>query len=131
MKQPILLIEKDTGAGSEAGECCIPTSTSTLLQISSSQVRQTAELFGILADPTRLTILNLLAASQSGEVCVCDVTASFQVGQPTISHHLKILRDAGVIQGDKRGKWVYYSLVKSRVAEIRSLLDRVLEVPAL
>src|SRR5215813_3718212 len=68
-----------------------------------------AHRFKALADPTRVAIVNRLA--QAAETCVCDLTAAFDLSQPTISHHLKVLRDAGLIDGERRGTWVYYWLV--------------------
>ena len=67
----------------------------------------------------------MLAISEN-EVCVCDITSNFPLGQPTISHHLRILREAGLVSGDKRGKWVYYSLVQSRVAEAKAILEKAI-----
>lgn len=109
-------------------DCCEP---STQRKLPQEQFDQRARLFAALADPTRLAILHLLASSESnGEVCVCDITASFTQGQPTISHHLRLLREAGLIVGDKRGKWVYYSLVRSRLEEIKQILDQMVNLPA-
>lgn len=107
--------------------CCVPTLVEPALGV--KQARKAADVFGALADPTRLTILSLIARSERGEACVCDLTASFKIGQPSISHHIKILKDADLIQGDKRGKWVYYSLVTGRDKEIKGLLDTVLKIP--
>lgn len=117
MKKELELTEKQTDDA-----YCEPT---VRLTLNSKQTDYAKQLFAALADETRLTILNLLAESD-GEVCVCDITASFKLGQPTISHHLKILRDAGFIKGEKRGKWVYYSLVAGRAEEVEKVLDRVL-----
>jgi len=103
--------------------CCTPTAQPTIGQ---EQAEAAATLFAALADPTRLGILNLLAESRS-EVCVCDITGSFKLGQPTISHHLRILKEAGMVTGDKRGKWVYYSLVAGKAEELRSILAQVLK----
>jgi ArsR family transcriptional regulator len=122
MKKELKVIEMNP-TGQEA--CCEPAYRPTLNQ---TQAEQSAKLFAALADETRLTILNLLAESR-GEVCVCDITEIFKQGQPTISHHLKVLRDAGLITGDKRGKWVYYSLVPSRVEEVKTVLDQVIKTP--
>ncbi len=110
----------------ETGCCAEPARP----EIEPRQAEEAAQLFGALADPTRLGILNILAGSAS-EVCVCDITAAFKLGQPTISHHLKILKDAGLVNGDKRGKWVYYSLVKSRAGEVMAFLERLVVAPAL
>ena len=68
-----------------------------------------AALFKALADPHRLTILATLARADD-EVCVCDFTSALPLNQPTVSHHLKLLRDAGLVTGDRRGTWVYYRL---------------------
>jgi ArsR family transcriptional regulator len=75
-----------------------------------------------LADPARLRVLSILAASPEGEVCVCDLVAPLGKSQPTVSHHLKILSDAGLIEGQRRGKWVWYSLNRDRLSELQSTL---------
>jgi ArsR family transcriptional regulator, arsenate/arsenite/antimonite-responsive transcriptional repressor len=124
MKRELKVIELNTG---DTEVCCLPAAAPTLDR---TQAEQAANLLAALADPTRLTILNMLLASQ-GDVCVCDITASFSLGQPTISHHLRILREAGLISGDKRGKWVYYSPVSSNIEKMKALLDNLLAVPAL
>ncbi len=124
MKRELKVLNLNEG-GPEA--CCTPAPAPTLNR---AQAEQAANLLAALADPTRLTILNMLLASQ-GDVCVCDITASFSLGQPTISHHLRILREAGLISGDKRGKWVYYSPVISNIEQTKALLDSLLAVPAL
>ncbi|MBN9391295.1 MAG: winged helix-turn-helix transcriptional regulator [Chloroflexi bacterium] len=120
--------KKDVAPNRENDEtCCVPTLIEPALGV--KQARKAADVFNALADPTRLTILSLIARSERGEACVCDLTASFNMGQPSISHHLKILKDADLIQGDKRGKWVYYSLVAGRDEEIKGLLDTILKIP--
>lgn len=90
----------------------------------------TAELAGELAagfkalgDPVRLRLLSLIAARRGAEVCVCDLTDAFTVTGPTISHHLKVLREAGLIDCERRGTWVYYWIVPSRMASLSQLLD--------
>lgn len=65
-------------------------------------------MFKALADPVRLRVLSLIASHAGGEVCVCDVTDAFELTGPTISHHLKVLREAGLITGQRRGTWIYY-----------------------
>jgi ArsR family transcriptional regulator len=79
--------------------------------------------FSALADPVRLRVLSMLAASPEGEVCVCDFVDPLGKSQPTISHHLKILTDAGLVRGDRRGKWVWYSLNRDRLTELRATID--------
>jgi ArsR family transcriptional regulator len=79
-----------------------------------------AARFKALADPTRVAIVNRLAAAP--EVCVCDLTASFDLSQPTISHHLRILREAGLVEATRRGTWAYYRLVPETVESLREAL---------
>ncbi len=129
MRESLNTIEKIETIKNEvgAGECCQPVA---IVGLGHSQAAEMESLFAALADSTRLSILNILAQSRQ-EVCVCDITASFTLGQPTISHHLRILREAGLISGDKRGKWVYYSLVGSKAAEAKAMLEKVLGAPLL
>ena len=79
-----------------------------------------AARFKALADPTRVAIVNRLAAAD--EVCVCDFVASLDLAQPTISHHLKILRDAGLVEASRRGTWAYYRLVPEAIDALRGAL---------
>jgi ArsR family transcriptional regulator, arsenate/arsenite/antimonite-responsive transcriptional repressor len=78
--------------------------------------------FKALGDPVRLRLVSLIGAHQGGEACVCDLTAAFDLSQPTISHHLKILRDAGIIDSERRGTWVYYRLVPDALVRMAALL---------
>jgi ArsR family transcriptional regulator len=79
-----------------------------------------AARFKALADPTRVAIINSLSAAD--EVCVCNLTATFDLSQPTISHHLKILRDAGLVESSRRGTWAYYRLVPEAISALRGAL---------
>jgi ArsR family transcriptional regulator, arsenate/arsenite/antimonite-responsive transcriptional repressor len=79
-----------------------------------------AATFKALGDPTRVAIVNRLAAAP--EVCVCDLTAAFELSQPTISHHLRILRDAGLIEAERRGTWAYYRLIPESIDRLRAAL---------
>jgi len=79
--------------------------------------------FSALADPVRLRILSILADAPEGEVCVCDFVAPLEKSQPTISHHLKILSESGLVRGDRRSKWVWYSLDRERLAQLRTALE--------
>ncbi len=79
--------------------------------------------FSALSDPVRLRVLSMLAAAPDGEVCVCDFVDPLGKSQPTISHHLKILSEAGLVHGDRRGKWVWYSLNRDRLAELRATIS--------
>lgn len=96
--------------------------------VDQQQIEQAAILFTALADPTRLAILKLLVDRQE-EVCVCDITDNFRLGQPTISHHLKLLRTAQLVSTSKRGKWVYYSLHQENATKVRLLLLTVFSPP--
>jgi len=79
-----------------------------------------AARFKALADPTRVAIINSLSAAD--EVCVCNLTETFDLSQPTISHHLKILRDAGLVESSRRGTWAYYRLVPEAITALRGAL---------
>ena len=81
-----------------------------------------AQVFKALGDPIRLRLLSLIGTHQGGEVCVCDLTTAFDLTQPTISHHLKVLREAGIIASERRGTWVYYRLVPAALERIGALL---------
>jgi len=78
--------------------------------------------FAAIADPVRLRLLSLLAAADAGEVCACDFVEPLGRSQPTVSHHLKVLTEAGLIEGDKRGRWVWYSIVPERLEALRTAL---------
>jgi ArsR family transcriptional regulator len=80
--------------------------------------------FRALADPVRLEVLALIA-SRPVPICVCDIVARFELSQPTISHHLKVLREAGLVRSARRGKWAYYSVDPQGAAAARSALDTV------
>lgn len=78
--------------------------------------------FKALADPARLRLLSMIAAHESGEACVCDLTEPLGLSQPTVSHHMKVLREAGMVTGDRRGTWVYYRLVPGALDTLRNAL---------
>ena len=96
--------------------CCVPD----LPPLDRQAAADLAGYFKALADPTRVAIVNRLAAVV--ECCVCDLNAAFDLSQPTISHHLKVLRDAGLVESSRRGTWVYYRLVPNAVRELRQTL---------
>jgi ArsR family transcriptional regulator len=81
-----------------------------------------AHVFKALGDPVRLRLMSLIGARQGGEVCVCDLTSAFDLTQPTISHHLKVLREAGLIDSERRGTWVYYRLVPAALERMAAVL---------
>jgi ArsR family transcriptional regulator len=82
-----------------------------------------ARVFRALGDPVRLRLVSLIGAHQGGEACVCDLNAAFSLSQPTISHHLKVLREAGIIDSERRGTWVYYRLIPAALERMASLLS--------
>jgi ArsR family transcriptional regulator len=96
--------------------CCGPGTP----PIARSDAEALADRFKALADPTRVGIINRLAGA--AEVCVCDLTAAFDLSQPTISHHLRVLRDVGLVTAAKRGTWSYYRLVPDAVEPLRIAL---------
>lgn len=83
-----------------------------------------AKRFAALADPARLRLLSLIAARDEGEVCACDLVEPIGRSQPTVSHHLKVLREAGLIEGERRGTWIWYRVVPDALAELRVVLGR-------
>ena len=110
-----------------ADACCAP-----LLHepITASQAADLAHVLKALADPTRLRLVSMVAAHDGGEACVCDLTEPLGLTQPTISHHLKILVDAGIFTRDKRGVWAYYSLVPAALDALAEVLRTTRYPPA-
>lgn len=102
------------------GTVCCPSLLAAPLD--AEQAAELARGFAALGDPARIQILSLLAAAPDGEVCVCEFVEPLGKSQPTVSHHLKILGKAGLVHGDRRGKWVWYRIVSERLASLRSSL---------
>jgi ArsR family transcriptional regulator, arsenate/arsenite/antimonite-responsive transcriptional repressor len=105
---------------SDQVECCPSVLAAPLDKDEASEL---AVGFNALGDPVRLRLLSMLAAAPEGEICVCEFIEPIGKSQGTISHHLKILGDAGLVHGDRRGKWVWYSLDRNRLASLRNALD--------
>jgi ArsR family transcriptional regulator, arsenate/arsenite/antimonite-responsive transcriptional repressor len=99
--------------------CCAPLGAPRLTD---DEVDATAALFKALADPNRVRLVHLLATAP-GPVCVCDLTAPLGVGQPTVSHHLRKLLDAGLVRREARGTWAYYSLDPAALATLARIVD--------
>jgi ArsR family transcriptional regulator len=99
--------------------CCPPLSAEPLSQ---PQAEQVAPLLKALADPVRLRLMSLVASHPGGEACVCDLNGAFDLTQPTISHHLKVLHDAGLLDREKRGVWVYYRARTEALAGLAALI---------
>ncbi len=109
--QPIMVVDDS------AGLCCPSVLAAPLAE---DEAETLAQAFAALADPVRLRLLSLVAAA--GEVCSCELQEPLGKSQPTISHHTKALADAGLIEGEKRGRWVYWRVVPARVEALRVAL---------
>lgn len=99
---------------------CCPTGLSAPMDRATAE--RLARLLKAVADPARLQLLALLTSSPSGESCVCDLTGPLGLSQPTVSHHLRILTDAGLVARESRGTWAWYSVNADRLAELAALL---------
>ena len=112
-KSLLVLGPADTAA------CCPPLSREPL---SAEQAAQVAPLLKALAEPVRLRLMSLIASRPGGEACVCDLNGAFDLSQPTISHHLKVLSEADLVDRDKRGVWVYYRARTEALATLGTLI---------
>nr|WP_211258889.1 metalloregulator ArsR/SmtB family transcription factor [Spirillospora albida] len=110
-----------------APACCAPLSGPPL---DADEAAELAKVFKSLADPVRLRLLNMIAAAEGGEACVCDLTGAFDLTAPTISHHLKVLRQAGLIEGERRGTWVYYRAIPAALTRLSGLFTLPAPAPA-
>ncbi|MFJ2186352.1 ArsR/SmtB family transcription factor [Kitasatospora sp. NPDC087861] len=112
--EPVVLGQDD------AVVCCSPMVREPLGEEAAVDL---ARMFKALSDPVRLRLLSLIASHEGGEACVCDLTGPFDVSQPTISHHLKVLREAGLVGSERRGTWVYYWVLPAALVTLSSLLQ--------
>jgi ArsR family transcriptional regulator len=103
----------------ETVACCSPLVREPL---SADRADRVAPLLKALADPVRLRLVSIVAASDGGEACVCDLNDAFDLSQPTISHHLKVLHEAGLLDRTKRGVWVYYAVRREVLADLAALI---------
>ena len=101
-------------------ECCPPVLQEPL---DDEEAERLAAAFRVIADPARLRVLGLIAAAPENEACVCHLTEPLGLSQPTVSHHLKVLHDAGLLERTRRGKWVYYRLVPETLGLLRDALN--------
>ena len=106
----------------DLASCCAPL---THAPIETQNAESLARSLKALADPARLRILSMVAAHADGEACVCDLTEPLDLAQPTVSHHLKVLMDAGFLTRTKRGTWAYYRLVPGALDTVSGLLASV------
>jgi ArsR family transcriptional regulator, arsenate/arsenite/antimonite-responsive transcriptional repressor len=102
--------------------CCTPLTREPLAE---AEAISLAVRFKALADPVRLRLLSLVLACEGEEACVCDLTAAFDLSQPTISHHLKVLLDAGLLTREKRGVWAYYQVRREALGALAGVIDTV------
>jgi ArsR family transcriptional regulator, arsenate/arsenite/antimonite-responsive transcriptional repressor len=103
----------------KATDCCASVLAAPLSEADADDL---ARVFAALGDPVRLRLLSLVA--DAGEICSCDLLVPLGKAQPTVSHHTKVLADAGIIVGEKRGRWVWWRIVPERIAAVRDALDR-------
>ena len=103
----------------ETAACCAPLTDAPLTM---DQAEQVAPLLKALADPVRLRLMSLVASHEGGEACICDLNDAFDLSQPTISHHMKVLHEAGLVDRDKRGVWVYYRASTDALASLAALI---------
>lgn len=110
---------KSTGTTATTSICCEPVLGGAL---SEAQAEDLAAAFKVLADPARLRLLSLIAAAEAQEMCACDLIEPVGRSQPTVSHHLAVLTDAGLLTREKRGKWAWYRVVPERLTGLRDAL---------
>ncbi|WP_326593595.1 metalloregulator ArsR/SmtB family transcription factor [Streptomyces brevispora] len=134
MSKQELVLGQDGAAGAsppersrELGGGCSPGLLTAPLD--EDQATDRAKVFKALGDPVRLRLLSMIASRAGGEVCVCDLTPAFELSQPTISHHLKLLKQAGLIDSERRGTWVYYRLLPEMTDRLAAVLTRPAAAP--
>ena len=103
-----------------AGDCC--GSPLTGEPLSAAEAGEISVLLKAIADPARLRLVSLIACHEGGEACVCELTGAFELTAPTISHHLRVLREAGLISSERRGTWVYYRTNPGVLGRLAALL---------
>ena len=99
--------------------CCVPLGDGALDEDDATAL---ADVFKALADPARIRLLSMVASAPDGEACACDLVTPLGRSQPTVSHHLSVLVAAGLLTREKRGRWAWYRIVASRLAEVRASL---------
>lgn len=106
-----------------SADTCCPVESLVREPLTTAAATEMAAKFKALSDPVRLRLLSSVASHAGGEACVCDISPGLEVSQPTISHHLKVLRDAGLLTSERRASWVYYAVVPEVLASLSSLLS--------
>ncbi|GHF26982.1 putative transcriptional regulator, ArsR family protein [Pseudolysinimonas yzui] len=115
----VTVLEISPATTADAAACCTPLVREPL---DAAQAEELAHTLKALADPARLRLLSIVAASQNEEACVCDLTEPIGLSQPTVSHHLRVLTDAGFLTRSKRGTWAYFKLVPGALDRMSQLL---------
>lgn len=113
MPDPLTLLTEDLGT------CCAPVTGGAL---DAAAAEQLARVFRALGDPTRIRLLSLIAAHPGGEACICDLTVPVGLSQPTVSHHMKQLTDAGLVTREQRGRWAFYRVVDTTLETLSQAL---------
>lgn len=113
---------RTTSAACCVGDTCAPITREPITEAGAVDL---ALVLKALADPARLRLVSMIAAHQGGEACVCDLTEPLGLSQPTVSHHLKVLTDAGFLTRSKRGTWAYYSIVPGSLDAVAALITTV------
>lgn len=107
-------------------DCCEPL---TAEPVSRADANRVAQVFKALGDPTRVTLLSLIATSPQGEACICDLTGPVGLSQPTVSHHMRQLSDAGLVTREQRGKWAHFRVVPAAIDDLGRSLDLIARTP--
>jgi ArsR family transcriptional regulator len=113
-----------SGKDTQDAVCCAPIARQPLGE---GEAAELAVLLKAVADPVRLRLLSMIGSHAGGEACVCDLTDAFDLTAPTISHHLKVLRTAGLIDSERRGTWVYYWIIPEQVARLGALFTPLVQ----
>ncbi|MCW2604701.1 MAG: transcriptional regulator [Pseudonocardiales bacterium] len=115
-----MLNRNPPGSASSTSNVCCGTITGTVIDLPAAE--QLARRFKALGDPTRVRLLSLIAAHDGGEACICDLTEPVGLSQPTVSHHMKQLVDAGLVLREQRGKWAFYRVVDAALSDLAASL---------
>jgi len=122
MNDSATTISSSTDASNTAAKSCCGGATDWIDRAAAAAL---ATRLGAVADPVRLQVLSIIANSPTGEVCACDFVEPLGKSQPTVSHHLKVLAEAGLVEGDKRGRWIWYRLGDDAVSSLAGALGGV------
>lgn len=109
--------------------CCGSSSSTSIALAAPVDADRVAQVFKALGDPTRVRLLSLIATSSEGEACICDLTGPVGLSQPTVSHHMRQLSDAGLVTREQRGKWAYFRVVPAALEDLASALGPILWTP--